>query len=66
MIKVIKEVSKEDLMKFVYNIDVADKNLYSVLEKTPMGVFQFSGGTAENVTKKVKPESFQDIVAINA
>lgn len=66
MIKIIKEVSKEDLMKFVYHIDVSDKNLYSVLERTPMGVFQFSGGTAEGVTKRVKPESFQDIVAINA
>jgi hypothetical protein len=65
MIKVIKKVDQDYLRDFIYNIDLEDKNLYKVLEGSPLGIFQFSGGTAEGVTKQVKPENFKDIVAIN-
>lgn len=65
MIKVIKKVDNDFLRDFVYRINLEDKNLYTVLESSPLGVFQFSGNTAEGVTKRVKPETFEDIVAIN-
>lgn len=66
MIKVLKKVSKDDLKNFLYSIETKDNNLYTILEKEPVGIFQFSGGTAKNVTRQVKPENFEDMVAINA
>lgn len=65
MIKVIKKVDKDYLKDFIYRIDLKDENLYTVLENTPLGIFQFSGRTAEGVTEKVKPKSFEDMVAVN-
>jgi DNA polymerase-3 subunit alpha len=65
MIKVIKKVDKEYLKDFIYKIDIKDENLYTVLEDTPLGIFQFSGKTAEGVTERVKPKSFEDMVAVN-
>lgn len=66
MIKVLRKANKEDLKDFLYSINTEDNNLYTILEKEPVGVFQFSGGTAKNVTRQVKPENFEDMVAINA
>ena len=66
MIKVLKKVTKNELKDFLYSINTEDDSLYTVLEKEPVGIFQFSGGTARNVTRQVKPENFEDMVAINA
>ena len=66
MIKIIRKVEKKELKEFLYNISTEDSQVYSVLKGSPIGVFQFSGGTAEGITKRVKPENFEDIVAINA
>lgn len=64
-IKVIKKVDKDYLMDFIYKIDLNDKELYPILEDSPIGIFQFSGGTAEGVSKRVKPKTFEDMVAVN-
>lgn len=64
-IKVLKKVDKNYLLDFIYHIDLNDKELYTILDKSPIGIFQFSGGTAEGVSKRVKPESFEDMVAVN-
>lgn len=66
MIKVKRKVEKKELRKFLYKADVRDKQVYEVLSGSPIGVFQFSGNTAEGITKRVKPENFEDLVAINA
>lgn len=66
MIKVKRKVEKKEFREFLYNISTEDKQVYDVLKNSPIGVFQFSGNTAEGITKRVKPESFEDLVAINA
>ncbi len=49
------------------NIDIFDKGIYELLSKgDTAGVFQFEGQGVTEVIKKVKPESFKDIMAINA
>jgi len=67
MINIIKEVSKDDLKDFIYNFDLNDKNLYKELNNpNKIGIFQISGGTAGELVKQVHPDSFEELVAINA
>jgi len=65
--KVIKEVSKEDLKKFLYNIDLKDDNLYKEINsKDAINIFQFTGNTCKGILNRVKPVNFNECVAINA
>jgi DNA polymerase-3 subunit alpha len=66
MIKVIKKIDKEEFKDFIFKIDERDPELYKVLKDSTIGIFQFSGNTAENVGRKVNPENFNDLVAVNA
>lgn len=67
MIEIIKEVSKEELKDFLYEIDLKDKNLYSEINsKDYFGIFQFNGGAAEPLVKKIHPDNFEEMVAINS
>lgn len=65
--KIIKEVSKEDLKNFLYNIDLKDENLYKEINnKDAINIFQFTGNTCKGILSRVKPVNFNECVAINA
>ncbi len=65
--KIIKKVSKKELQEFLYNLDLRDDNIYKELrEENTLGVFQFNGALASGITKKVKPENFDEMIAINS
>jgi len=67
MIKIIKEVSKKELKEFLYNINLEDINLYNEINKENIfGIFQFDGSTANNLVKKIHPNDFEEMVAVNA
>jgi len=67
MIKIIKEINKQELKEFLYNIDLTDSNLYEELnEGRALSVFQFSGDTAENLVTRIKPKNFNEMCAVNA
>lgn len=66
-IKVLQEVSKKDLEDFIYHIDTKDPNLYKELANpNKIGLFQINGETAEKLCNEVKPENFDELIAINA
>ena len=65
-IKVLKKVTKEEFKDFLYDIDISDEKLYGEMNKQPIGIFQFSANTAEVVTRQIKPQNFNDMVAINS
>ena len=58
--KIIKEVSKEDLREFLYRkMDINDSAIYEEMNSgNSIGIFQMSGGTAERLVNDVKPNSF--------
>lgn len=65
--KIIKKVSKEELQKHLYNIDLNDPKLYEELNnENTIGIFQFNGALASGITKQVKPKNFSEMVAINS
>lgn len=67
MIKIINEVSKNELKEFLYNLNLEDENIYKEMNKSNVfGIFQFDGGTASNLVKKIVPKNFDELVAINA
>ena len=67
MIKVLKEVTKKDLENWIYHIDEEDLNLYKEANNpNKIGIFQISGSTAERLCEEVKPENFDELMAINA
>ena len=67
MIKVLKEVSKQDLENWVYGIDIEDQNLYKELKNPNMiGIFQLSGKTAERLKDDIQPSNFEEANATNA
>jgi DNA polymerase-3 subunit alpha len=67
MIKILREVTTQDLEQFIYNIDVKDPNLYMELQNSnKIGLFQINGKTAERLCDEVKPENFDELIAINA
>ena len=45
---------------------VNDKNLYKEITENQNFVFQFSGNTASRMTREAKPETFDDVVCLNA
>ena len=63
---VIKEVSKEELKEFLYNIDKKDKNLYDEVNSSNLGIFQFTGNTALRLVNEIEPQNFDELVSINA
>ena len=65
--KILKrDVSKKELKEFLNNIDLNDKNLYKEITENQNFVFQFSGNTASRMTREAKPETFDDVVCLNA
>jgi len=67
MIKVIRKVEKKELENWIYTIEEEDPNLYKEANNpSKIGIFQISGQTAEKLCEEVKPESFSEIIAINA
>jgi len=67
MIKILREVKKEELIDFMYNIDINDSKLYDeVRDKNSIGIFQISGKTATEVKEQVKPKNFAELNAISA
>lgn len=67
MIKVIKEVSKDELYKFLYDINVEDKKLYDEINTLNyINIFQFSGATAEKLAKEIHPDTFEELVILNS
>lgn len=56
-----------DISDDVRYIDLEDKNLYKLFNKgNNIGIFQLEGRTQDGLIKTIKPDSFDDIVAINA
>lgn len=67
MIKIIEEVSKDDLMNFLYDLDIKDDNLYKEMNNPhSLGIFQMNGGLAGQFVSYIKPKNFNEIVAINS
>lgn len=67
MIKIIREVTKEDLENWIYTIDENDSALYEEANNPDkIGIFQLNGATAEKLCDEIKPENFDEVVAINA
>ena len=66
--KIIKEVSKEDLREFLYRkMDINDSAIYEEMNSgNSIGIFQMNGGTAERLVNDVKPNSFAELNACNA
>lgn len=66
--KILKEVSKEELREFLYRqLEVEDSNLYSEVQNdNSIGIFQFGGNTAKRLIEQIKPENFDELVAVNA
>lgn len=66
-IKLIREVSKEELVRKIYDINLEDKNLYREVNNPDMlGVFQLTGKAAKPVLDIIKPKDFNEITAVNA
>lgn len=64
--KIIEEVTKEQLKEQLKNIDLTDQNLYKEVNNNQFGIFQFSGNTASGMIKEAKVNNFNDLVSINA
>ena len=61
-----RNVSKKEFKEFLNNIDLNDKNLYKEITENQNFVFQFSGNTASRMTREAKPETFDDVICLNA
>ena len=67
MIKVIKEITKNEFKDWLYHIDINDKNLYEELENSNMvGIFQLTGNTAKRLVEDIHPKNFDEVNAVNA
>lgn len=66
--KIIKEVTKDDLREFLYReMEVNDSKIYEEMNsRSSIGIFQMNGGTAERLVNEVKPNSFRELNACNA
>lgn len=66
--QIIEEnVSKQELKDFLYyGMSIDDKSLYRQVNRSQANVFQFSGGTAADMVQRARPQSFDDLVGINA
>lgn len=51
----------------IWEVDKKDKKVYDFINGLDLlGVFQLEGDSARDVVEKVKPDTFEDIIAINA
>lgn len=67
MIKIIREVNKEELIDFLYDINIEDEKLYTELnDHNSIGIFQLKGKTASKLCEEVQPDNFEDANAVNA
>ena len=65
--KIIREVSKNDLKEHLYNIDINDNNLYTEANNdNSIGIFQLNGNLAHEIIKEIKPTNFDEINAVSA
>lgn len=64
--KTLKKIGKD--LEWLDNIPLDDKGVYKMLEDGdyPGGVFQLDGETMRKVVKTIKPQSMEDLAAINA
>ena len=67
-LSVIEDVLEKISSKLdLYNIDLNDKKTYHILQKAETsGIFQLESSGMRNVLRKLKPETFEDIVAVLA
>jgi len=64
-VKIIKRTHEKDLD--IENIPLDDKKTYELLTKgETVGVFQLESGGMRDLLRKIKPEKFEDIIAILA
>jgi DNA polymerase-3 subunit alpha len=67
MIKRIRKVEKGELLNFLYNLNINDKNLYDeVVKEQAIGIFQFTAGAAKIVVNEIQPSNFNELTAANA
>jgi len=64
--KIIRKVTKKELKDHLYNIDTSDHNIYNEINNpNSVGTFQFNGQLAREIVKKVNPQNFKELNAIN-
>lgn len=61
-----RNVGKEEFRNFLNRIDLTDESLYKELSENQNFVFQFSGNIASRMTREAKPETFDDVICLNA
>lgn len=65
--KIIKEVSKQELQDFLYNLPLEDEHVYKeVNESDTLGIFQMNGKTAQGMVELIQPSNFEELTAVNA
>jgi len=65
--KIIREITIDELKKNLYNLDLSDKNIYvEANNPNTVGIFQLDSGTSSRVLEKVVPKNFEEIVAISS
>ena len=65
--KIIREISKEEFKEFLFkDIALEDKNIYDEMNGDPISIFQLSADTALKFSKQIKPNSFEELDALNA
>ena len=60
----IKKVKGIDIsLEELYNMDYENKDIYEVLQNNLLStIFQFTGGSAGNIIRQMKPNCFNDIM----
>ena len=60
----IKKVKNIDIsLEELYNMDYENKDIYEVLQNNLLStIFQFTGGSAGNIIRQMKPNCFKDIM----
>lgn len=67
MIEVIREVSKAELVEHLYDLDIRDSKLYDEINTDNyIGIFQFNGNTAKEMTSLIHPDNFEEMVSVNS
>ena len=66
--KTLNQISKQDGNDIdLYNIPMDDKSTFEIFQKGETdGVFQFESSGMRDLLKAIKPEKFEDLIAINA
>ncbi len=66
----IKDIQRDlgkDISLNIANLDLEDPKLFERFQKgNNVGIFQLEGGTQDGLIRSIKPDCFEDIVAINA